>query len=102
MNGRSWLRLGAAAILLSVTYPAAAQMAAPPAEPLTLEQALTQATAHNKEVQMQRQQVELSTELVKDRQNERLPRVGASGRYAYLGGLVAYEAHAWLQNPEGV
>ncbi|RYY18779.1 MAG: hypothetical protein EOO36_07370, partial [Cytophagaceae bacterium] len=96
MNGRSWLRLG------SATYPVAAQVAAAPAAPLTLEQAWTQATAHNKEVQMQRQQVELSAELVKDRQNERLPRVGARGSYAYLGGLVAYEAHAWLQNPEGV
>ncbi|RZK09610.1 MAG: hypothetical protein EOO56_30170, partial [Hymenobacter sp.] len=51
---------------------------------------------------MQRQQVELSAELVKDRQNEHLPRVAASGRYAYLGGLVAYTPHAWLQNPEQV
>ncbi|MDB5268531.1 MAG: outer membrane protein TolC [Hymenobacter sp.] len=100
MNGRSWLRTGAAAFLLSATYPLAAQTAGSPAEPLTLEQAWALATAHNKEIRMQRQQVELSAELVKDRRNEHLPRVTTNGSYAYLGGLVAYEPSAGLQNPE--
>lgn len=100
MNGRSWLRTSAAAFLLSVIYPVAAQTASHPVEPLTLEQAWTLATAHNKEIQMQRRQVDLSAELVKNRQNERLPRVTTGGSYAYLGGLIAYEPHAGLQNPE--
>lgn len=102
MNGRSRLWLCAAAFLLSATYPLAAQTVASAPEALTLDQAWTLATAHNKEVQMQRQQVELSTELVKDRENERLPRLTANGSYAYLGGLIAYEPHAWLQNPEKI
>ncbi|RZK94410.1 MAG: hypothetical protein EOO62_30750 [Hymenobacter sp.] len=102
MNGRSRLRLCAAAFLVSATYPLAAQTVASAPEALTLDQAWTLATAHNKEVQMQRQQVELSTELVKDRENERRPRLTANGSYAYLGGLIAYEPHAWLQNPEKV
>ncbi|WP_375435021.1 TolC family protein [uncultured Hymenobacter sp.] len=100
MNGRSWLRLSAAAFLLVATYPVAAQTGGRPAEPLTLEQAWVLATAHNKEIQMQRRQVALSTELMKDRQNERLPRVTTSGSYAYLGGLTAFEPYAGLQNPE--
>jgi outer membrane protein len=94
------MRLGAAALLLSTTYPVAAQMGSRLAEPLTLERAWSLATAHNREVQMQRQQVALSSELVKDRQNEHLPRVTTSGSYAYLGGLIAYEPYAGLQNPE--
>ena len=102
MNGRSRLRLWAAAFLVSATYPAAAQIAAAAAEPLNLEHAWALATAHNKDIQMQRQQVDVSAELVKDRQNERLPRVTAGGTYAYLGGLIAYEPHAGLQNPEKV
>lgn len=100
MNGRSWLRTGAAAFLLSVIYPVAAQTASHPVEPLTLEQAWALATVHNKEIQMQRLQADLSAELVKDRQNERLPRVTTGGSYAYLGGLIAYEPHGGLQNPE--
>ena len=100
MNGRSRLRLWAAAFLVSATYPAAAQIAAAAAEPLTLAQAWALATAHNKDIQMQRQQVDLSGELVKDRQNERIPRLTTNGSYAYLGGLIAYEPHAGLQNPE--
>ncbi|WP_324680271.1 TolC family protein [Hymenobacter sp. GOD-10R] len=100
MNSRRWLRLGAAAFLLAVPYLVAAQMAGNTVEPLTLEQAWALATARNKEVQMQRQQVAQSAELVKDRQNERLPRVTTSGSYAYLGGLTAFEPYAGLQNPE--
>ncbi|SNC65420.1 Outer membrane protein TolC [Hymenobacter gelipurpurascens] len=100
MNGSRWLRLGVVAFLLSVTYPLAAQTASHPAEPLTLEQAWALATAHNKEVLMQRRQVALSAELVKDRQNEHLPHVTTSGSYAYLGGLIAYEPYAGLHNPE--
>jgi len=100
MKARSWLRLGAAAFLVSAIYPVAAQTAGSTVESLTLEQAWALATAHNKEIEMQRHQVEQSAELVKDRQNERLPRVTTGGSYAYLGGLIAYEPRAGLQNPE--
>jgi outer membrane protein len=100
MRGRSWLRLGAVAFLVSTAYPVTAQTAGRSAELLTLEQAWALATVYNKEVQMQRHQVEQNAELVKDRKNERLPRVGASGSYAYLGGLTAFEPYAGLRNPE--
>lgn len=99
MNDRGWLRFGVAAILLSVAYPVVAQTAA---APLTLEQAWAQATAHNRDIAQQRKQVDLSTELVKDRQSEHLPRVMANGSYAHLFGLIAYEPNAWLQGPEAI
>lgn len=69
---------------------------------LTLPAAWQQAEAHNKTVELQRQQVAVSRELVKDRQNQRMPELLTRGQYSYLGGLIAYEPRHGLRNPEAV
>ncbi|GAB3862392.1 TolC family protein [Hymenobacter terrigena] len=69
---------------------------------LTLQAAWQRAETHNKEVLLQRKQVAISQEQVKDRQTERLPTVQTGGEYAYLGGLELYQPGAGLKNPEAI
>ena len=80
----AWGQAGATAAPLVLTLPAAWQ----------------QATAYNKAIGQQRQQVAISEALVKDARAERLPRVLTRGEYAYLGALYGYEPRRGLQNPE--
>jgi outer membrane protein len=99
MTSPRWARLGAAILYLSASYEAGAQAGAPT---LSLPQAWQQAADNSKAIAQQRKQVAVSQELVKDRQNERLPQLPVTGQYAYLGGLYGYEVRGGLRNPESI
>ncbi|GGF02626.1 TolC family protein [Hymenobacter cavernae] len=99
-QSRAWIL--AITILTVASYQAQAQPNTQAQLVLTLDKAWQQAETYNKEVQLQRQQVVISQELVKDRQTERLPRVVTRGEYTYLGALYGYEPKKWLKNPESV
>ena len=99
-RSQAWLL--AITISTAAAYQAQAQTNSQAQLVLTLDKAWQQTEAYNKEVQLQRQQVAISQELVKDRQTERLPRVTTRGEYTYLGALYGYEPKHWLKNPESV
>ncbi|MGI4741333.1 MAG: TolC family protein [Janthinobacterium lividum] len=103
MDCRDWARQAIIALSLVTNHPASAQAPAQPAaQPLTLPQAWAQATDYNKELLAQRKQVAVGAELVKDRQNERLPRLPVRSEYAYLGALYGYAVNGGLRSPEAV
>lgn len=88
--------------MFSIIYPDEAQPVPPAPTPLTLPAAWQLATAHNKQVLLQRKQVAIGQELVKDRRMARLPKVQAAGQYAYLNNLVLFEPRHGLANGEGI